>query len=123
MEEKEKKVREILAKFDQEHLLQKYDEMSVERKNQLLDQILRINFEQIQNLYKKTKEKPKFENDRIEPIAFVDKEKLDNNEKEHVQKMGEEIIQAGKLGYITMAGGQRNKVRPQGTKRQFCIME
>ena len=36
----EEQVREILAKFDQEHLLQDYDRMKAEEKEKLLRQIL-----------------------------------------------------------------------------------
>ena len=51
MEDKLNKAKEILKKYNQEHLLQFYDELSEEQKNILINQILNMNFEQILNLY------------------------------------------------------------------------
>ena len=47
MENKLKTAKEILKKYNQEHLLHFYDELSENEKNKLLNQILTINFEKI----------------------------------------------------------------------------
>ena len=47
MENKLKIVKEILKKYDQLHLLQFYSELTEEQKSNLLNQILKINFEEI----------------------------------------------------------------------------
>ena len=47
MEEKYKQVKEILKKYNQEQLLVNYEQMNQQEKEQLLEQILRIDFEQI----------------------------------------------------------------------------
>ena len=57
MEEKLSMVKELLAKYGQEHLLQCYDKFSDEQKNKLLDDILTLDFNQVQNLYESTKTK------------------------------------------------------------------
>lgn len=44
MEDKLEIAKEILKKYNQEHLLHFYDELSKDEKNRLLDQILTINF-------------------------------------------------------------------------------
>ena len=54
MEEKLKKVKELLKKYNQEHLLSAYDEFDDIQKESLLDQILDIDFEQMEKLYQKT---------------------------------------------------------------------
>ena len=105
MNEKYLKVQEILAKYNQEHLLQDYEKMNLNEKEKLLDQILAIDFEQILNLYEKTKKEVSFEKDKIEPITYVDKAKITDAEK--YIKLGEEEIRKGKLAFVTMAGGQR----------------
>lgn len=92
-------MKDILAKYNQEHLLKYYDKLE--------HQISEINFEQIMNLYEKTKEQVSFGEDKIEPISYVDKAKLIDIEK--YKKIGEEEIKKGKLGFLTMAGGQRYK--------------
>ena len=51
MNNKLKKVKEILSIYNQEHLLQFYNDIDDFHKELLLEQILRIDFEQILNLY------------------------------------------------------------------------
>ena len=57
MYEKLSMAKELLAKYGQEHLLQCYDKFSDEQKNKLLDDILTLDFNQVQNLYESTKTK------------------------------------------------------------------
>ena len=92
-------MKEILTKYNQEHLLKDYDKLE--------NQILQINFEQIMDLYEKTKKEISFGEDKIEPISYVDKAKLEDIEK--YEKIGESEIREGKLAFVTMAGGQRHK--------------
>lgn len=123
MEEKLQKAKQILYKFGQEHLLLKFDEMTNEKKDELLNQILAIDFEQILNLYENTKKEIKFGEDKIEPIAYVDKAKLSADEKKHYEEIGEESIKQGKLGFITMAGGQGTRLGHKGPKGTFKLIE
>ena len=53
MNEKLKKAQELVKKYNQEHLLKFYDEMSDEKKEALLDQILSIDFDLMNQLYDK----------------------------------------------------------------------
>ena len=43
------------------------------QKNKLLDDILTLDFNQVQNLYESTKTKPNFENVKLEPIPHTTK--------------------------------------------------
>lgn len=117
MSESLEAVREILKKYDQEHLLLKYDEMTEESKKYLLEQIEDIDFDQMKKLYESTKSEHDVGSDKIEPISYVNQFKLSQEERDGYKKVGEETIRAGKLGFITMAGGQRNKAWAQRTKR------
>lgn len=117
----EEQVREILAKFDQEHLLQDYDRMKAEEKEKLLRQILSIDFGQIMNLYEHAKEEISFSEDKIEPISYVDKAKLEYKEK--YEEIGEEEIKNGKLAFVTMAGGQGTRLGHKGPKGTFKLVE
>ena len=105
----ENEIREKLKSYGQEHLMLKYDSMNAEDKTKLLNQLSSIDFEQIKNLYDMTKKQIEIGHDRIEPISYVDKNTLSDEEKIHYNEIGENAIKQGKLGFITMAGGQRNK--------------
>ena len=113
----------LLKKYEQEHLLQKYYEMKEQDKTKLLQQIMSIEYEQIQKLYEKTKEKEVDKHDKIEPISFVDKDKMTIEEKERRIKIGEEKIKNGKLAYVTMAGGQGTRLGHVGPKGTFELIE
>jgi UDP-N-acetylglucosamine pyrophosphorylase len=50
-------------------------------------------------------------NEKIEPIKYIEKEKISEEEKEKYFKIGEEEIRKGKLAVVTMAGGQGTRLR------------
>lgn len=102
-------VKEKLSKYRQEHLLKFYEELTDEERENLLEDILEINFEQIETLYKETKVEDKFKEDIIEPIKYIDKEKLSEEEKNYYNKIGENSIKNNEYAVVTLAGGQRNK--------------
>ena len=54
MEAKLNKVKFILHKYNQEHLLNFYKELTNVQKDKLLDQILNINFDLILHLYEQS---------------------------------------------------------------------
>jgi len=109
MEEKYLLVKEKLKKYNQEQLLANYDRLDIENRNILLDQILQLDLEQISNLYKNVIKGEEKAYKNIEPISFIEKDKLSKEEKEKYEKIGKEIIKNGEYAVITMAGGQRNK--------------
>lgn len=121
MEEKLKRVNELLTKYHQEHLLTVYNNLDKEKQEKLLNQILAIDFEQMEKLYQSTKIKPEFKDCKIEPIAYVEKDKLPFNEKEDYLKIGEEKIKQGKLAVVTMAGGQGTRLGHKGPKGTFDL--
>ena len=116
MEEKLNKVKEILKEHNQEHLLNSYDKLSVEKKEILLNQILNINFDLIKNLYENANKKPEIMENEITPIEYVEKEKMTKEEKEKYQQIGEKIIKDNGLAVITMAGGQGTRLGYNGPK-------
>lgn len=117
MEEKLKKVKEILKEQNQEQIL----EYQIENNEELLDKILNINFEQLNKLYEKAIKKEEKIEAKVEPISYVDKDNLTKEEREKYEKIGEKIIKEGKYAVVTMAGGQRNKTRTQWTKRNIRL--
>lgn len=113
--------KDLLKKYKQEHILKSYERLDEEGKKKLLEQIKNINFEQILNLYENTKEKVEYGNSKIEPISFVDSEKLSIEEKEEYKKIGIEAIKNGKLAAVTMAGGQGTRLGHNGPKGTFDL--
>ena len=105
MNEKLKKAQELVKKYNQEHLLKFYDEMSDEKKEALLDQILSIDFDLMNQLYDKVIVPPDFEDVEIEPIDYVDKSKLTAAETKAYEEKGIEAIKDNKFAVVTMAGG------------------
>ena len=58
----------ILKKYNQEHLLNGFDNLDEKKQNKILEQILNIDFELINSLYANTKKENLENNDVIEPI-------------------------------------------------------
>ena len=121
MDKKIEKIKNKLKKHGQEHLLQKYEELSDEKKEELLNQIENIDFNLMEKLYKKTREKVDLGKVTIEPIEHVDKSKLTANEREMYEKKGIEAIKYNKLAVVTMAGGQGTRLGHKGPKGTFIF--
>lgn len=101
----------LLKKYGQEHLLQDYENLNEERKKFLLKQISEINFEEINELYKKAISDSKQEYKKIEPIEYIDKNKISKEERKKYQEIGINVVKKGKLAIVTMAGGQGTRLR------------
>lgn len=109
MDEKLEKVKVILKNNNQEQLLNSYNKLDIEKKEELLNNILNIDFGQISKLYEEAKKEMKVKDSKIEPISYIDKETLEISDKNKFESLGRKIIQNGQYAVVTMAGGQRNK--------------
>ncbi len=122
MDEKLKQVKQILEKNGQEQLLDEYNRLTDENeKQQFLDNVLTIDFNQVKTLYENCKEKPEFKEADIKPIDFVDKSKLSKDEYQEYEELGLTEIKAGKLAVVTMAGGQGTRLGHTGPKGTFDL--
>ncbi len=121
MEEKYEAAKNCLTKHNQSQLLSNYKNLSSEKKEKLLDQILTIEFNQIEELYESTKKEVSFANDKIEPINYVDKGALTDDELKKYNSLGEEVIKEGKYAVVTMAGGQGTRLGHNGPKGTFKL--
>ena len=112
----------ILKQYNQEQVLNFYDNLSDVKKNELLNQIDTINFEQLNKLYYKAKNNQNVdENIKIEPIEYVDKSKMPEEEITKLFKIGAEKIRKNKLAVVTMAGGQGTRLGHLGPKGTFML--
>ena len=113
------KAKEILEKYNQLHVLSSYGRLSEDKKEELVNQVLSIDFEKIADLYERTKTKPTTGNDLIEPMPYVDANKLTDEEKENYMMVGDEIIATGKFAVVMVAGGQGTRLGHNGPKGTF----
>ena len=122
MDEKLKQVEQILKKYGQEQLLQGYNRQPGEKeKEEFLNDLLTIDFAQIEKLYEASKKAKDFSESKIEPIDFVDKSKLYKEEYAKYEKIGTEKIKEGKLAVVTMAGGQGTRLGHTGPKGTYDL--
>lgn len=118
MDNKYNLAQEKLKKYNQEHLLERYEFLTEERKEKIIDQILSIDFDQIFDLYEMAKKDEKVSNNNITNIKYVDKSKLTREEFNKYNELGEREIRDGKYAVVTMAGGQGTRlgyIAPKGT--------
>lgn len=111
MEKEYEQVKEKIEKYNQEQLLVCYDKLSKQNQEKLLKQILSIDFELMDKLFKMTKQEINMEKSKIEPIQYVDKEKINAEDYKKLEDKGIEVIKSGKLAVVTMAGGQGTRLR------------
>lgn len=116
-----KEVMQILEKYHQEHLLNYANLLSKEQEKQLEEQILRIDFEQLNTLYKETQKEKYIEEKKIEYIHYTDKQKLTKERKKQLETVGEQIIKKGSYAVITLAGGQGTRLGHKGPKGTYCL--
>lgn len=119
MKDKLSLTKHILKKYNQEHLLTFYDDLSVDQQNMLINQILSINFEQVLTLYKNSfLDDPKT---KISPLNHIEKNLLNKNKIISYQKIGESIIKNCNFAVVTMAGGQGTRLGYKGPKGTYPL--
>lgn len=120
MNNKLTKAKLILKKYNQEHLLNLYNELSEEQKEILLNQILRINFEKIINLYNESKKPDSLEYE-VSPIPHIEKSGLTEEQIKFYTNIGETFIKNNQVAVVTMAGGQGSRLGYKGPKGTYLL--
>ena len=112
---------EILKSNNQEHIIKILERLDVENRNKLVEQILKINFKEVNNLYNELKNGYNETINTIEPLRYVEKNKLSDEEINKYNTIGSEIIENNKLAVITMAGGQGTRLGHKGPKGTYML--
>ena len=112
---KEQDVIKMLKSYNQNHIINLLKNLDEVKKQELLDQIEKIDFHQVMELYDNTKKEIEIKESKIEPISYLDKAKLSQEQREKFDKLGEEILRSGKYAVVTMAGGQGTRLRTYRT--------
>ena len=113
-------VKSILKKYNQEHLLNGFENLDEKKKKKLLEQILNIDFDLINSLYQNNTKEKENSDDKIEPMEYLDKYKL-NEKYKYYENLGKQAIKAGRLAAVTMAGGQGTRLGHTGPKGTYDI--
>ncbi len=105
-----KKAKELLIKYKQDQIARFMDSLDDSKKQDLANQVLKIDFEEMKELYKKTEEDIYTDLEEILPITAVNPDKLSKEEKQKYIDIGENLIRNNKYALVTMAGRTRNKI-------------
>ena len=119
--DKKQETIEILKKYNQEHIINLLEKLYGDNQEELIKQIKEIDFEQITELYNSTKREIEFKESKIEPLSYLDKAKLTDEQLREFNKLGEETLKAGEYAVVTMAGGQGTRLGHQGPKGTFKL--
>ena len=111
----------ILKIYNQEHIINLLNKLDEQKKWELIEQISKIDFHQIMELYDNTKKKIEIKENKIEAIEYLDKEKLTEEQRKEFEALGEESIKNGEYAVVTMAGGQGTRLGHSGPKGTFRL--
>ena len=115
------KAKSVLKKYNQEHLIQFYDELEEEQKENLLDEILNTDFKSLIKLYNDSYKDDSISPDRITPINYARKKDITDEKTEFYMSLGADIIRNGELAVLTLAGGQGTRLGFKGPKGCYEI--
>lgn len=101
----------LLKMYNQEHVIKLLNQLEGKEKEELIEQINRIDFHQIMELYDNTKKEIEIKENKIENISYLDKAKLSRDQREEFDTLGEMVIRNGEYAVVTMAGGQGTRLR------------
>ena len=119
MIENYEKAKSILEEYHQEHLLNFYEELNTDEQQALIDQICRINFKQIFDLYEASKIDEIIPHNLIEPLPYNVKNQLSDRDLSFYSEIGNKMIKECKYAVVTMAGGQGTRLGYKGPKGTF----
>ena len=110
-----------LKTYNQEQIIKEIEEMDNTEQEQIVKQINEIDFEEVEKLYNLTKKEQTVKSGKIEPINYIDLEKISKEEKESSKKLGEQIIKRNQYAVVTMAGGQGTRLGCKGPKGTYKL--
>ena len=119
--DKTQEIDNLLRQYNQTHISNLMHKLEEDKKQELIEQIEKIDFDLITRLYENTKKEIEIKENKIESISYLDKAKLSEEQKEELDELGKEVIQNGKYAVVTMAGGQGTRLGHTGPKGTFKL--
>jgi len=117
----EQKAINKLINYNQQEIINSLGILSYEEKEKLYEQIIKLNFEQIDNLYNELSKKEKVGTENIESIVALNKDKLSEEELAKYNILGEDIIKSNSYALVTMSGGQGTRLGFDKPKGEFLL--
>lgn len=111
----------ILKIYNQEHIVNLLEKLGGTQKEELIEQLNKIDFHQIMELYDNTKKKIEIKENKIEEINYLDKEKLTQEQRAEFDMLGEKVLREEQYAVVTMAGGQGTRLGHTGPKGTFKL--
>ena len=119
--DREKEAIDKLKEYGQNHIVNILEKLDETKKQELIEQINKIDFHQMMELYQNTKKEIEFKESKIEPVPYLDKAKLTKEQREEFEKLGEEVVKNNQYAVVTMAGGQGTRLGHTGPKGTFKL--
>lgn len=112
--------KKILENNKQEKILKILDKLDNKPKHSLINSILKTDFELVNRLYNNKDAKGE-KTEKIEPIKYVSKNKLNSKQIEELALLGKKVIKNNQYAVVTMAGGQGTRLGWKGPKGTFKL--
>ena len=105
----------LLEKYGQNHI--KVDS------EELAEQVLKIDFEQLEELYEEIKNNQNLICDikDVEPVKAINPDKIEKETLEEYKNLGRKKVESGKFAVAIMAGGQGTRLGHKGPKGTFKL--
>ena len=120
MNEKYDTIKETLEEYGQEHLLARFNDLSKEKQEELLNELFTINFSKIKQIYENKDNLIQNEYGNIMPLKGKSESEL-GEEFLHDRQVGTARIKQNKLAVVTMAGGQGTRLGHNGPKGTYML--
>lgn len=121
-------IKEKLAKFDQSHLLDFWDQLNEEQKSSLYNELNKLDVEEVVGFFNRTvssmNDAGEKVDDRMEPLCPEQRGSLDKCGDEDVkqyEKLSYEAISQNKLGILLLAGGQGTRLGVSYPKGMYDV--
>lgn len=114
-------MKDVLERHNQNHVVLAYERANSENKKKILEQVSKIDFENMKKLYNTAKNPVEVKEAEITPMQYKDVTKLTDDEKSRYIAIGEKIIKERKLAAVTMAGGQGTRLGHTGPKGTYDL--
>ena len=113
---------EKLKKYNQNEIVNIMSKVYTEEENKkLIEQLNRIDLNQVMNLYKNANNIPLIDERKIEHIEYTDLNNLSEEKFKEYKNIGIDVIKNNKYAVITMAGGQGTRLGHKGPNGTFKI--
>ena len=113
---------EKLKKYNQNEIVNIMSKVYTEEENKkLIEQLNRIDLNQVMNLYENANNIPLIDERKIEHIEYTDLNSLSEEKFKEYKNIGIDVIKNNKYAVITMAGGQGTRLGHNGPKGTFKI--